>query len=581
MDTNLPVVVLRLSVILINIILKEAKSIITFTSDILSLFDWKLSLIFVVSAFVTLLTSATVASRPAAVKTGQVAMSITIYQIFFMMTRFANMFYLPILASYVDRASNTGNTDILLLQIRIIIIGSCFGSAIAWLLLPTLVNIFTSGIGALDRHGSMIKVLIKTLKPSSWKNIYKAFAFPSNFGVSLLKLEGVPANFLIFNIFATAIWTVGVLCAMYASAENKDYARTAILLSGLVNALAAIMFSVIVDPKAALITDEVIAGKRPEKHVYIVAVFLMAGNLLGAIISQFFLLPGVKVISWATLNLNEGNMAEGGSLVTVVIISIIVSILASTTVVSRISAVMTRRVATAISIYNFFFLITRLAQQVYAPIVGSIVDLSIKNSESDLMIENKLRYIILGASIGIAMGFILMPTSINIYCKAIRGMEKYGSLPSLFLNMILKPRHWISFIKSFAFPSFLGVKLSDVMEIPRAFLVFNILVISIHTVGVMAATYASALMPEFARTATLLSSIVNGVATILIGIVVDPTCALITDQTVAGKRPEKHVKIMAIFLITGMFLGTLLSQVIFIPCVHIIKFASHILTAVF
>ncbi|MEQ8189922.1 MAG: DUF2837 family protein [Candidatus Eremiobacterota bacterium] len=541
--------------------------------------DWKLLFIFVVSSMVTLLTSATVASRPAAVKTGHVAMSITIYQIFFMITRFANMFYLPILASYVDRATNTGNTETLLIQIRIIIIGSALGAILAWILFPTIVNIFIKGVSDLEKQGSMIKVLTGLLHIKRWKNIHTVVAPPSNFGVSLLKPEGVPINFLIFNIFATAIWTVGVLCAMYASAINSDYARTSILLSGLVNALAAIMFSVIVDPKAALITDEVIAKKRPEKHVYITAVFLIAGNVLGAIISQFFLLPGVKIISWATDHLNKGE-TSGGSLITVVIIAIMVSALASTTVISRISAVMTKRVATAISIYNFFFLITRLAQQVYAPIVGSIVDMSIKNSEFSLL-ENRLRLIIFGSTIGIFLGFLLMPTFINIYCKAIKGMEKYGSLPKLFLNLLIKPSHWLSVIRTAAKPSLLGVKLSHIKDIPKPFLIFNVIVISIHTVGVMAATYASALMPEFARTATLLSSIVNGVATILIGIVVDPTCALITDQSVSGKRPLGHVKTMALFLIAGMFLGTLLSQVIFIPCVYIIKIASQILTKIF
>jgi len=556
--------------------------IFSFTTKFFNLLthDWKLAFILIISGVVTLLTSATIASRPAAVKTGQVAMSMTIYQIFFMMTRFANLFYLPILASYVDRAARTGDTEVLLLQIRTIIIGSCAGAAAAWLLLPTLVNLFTRGIASLDTHGSMIKVLLKTLHPAKWKTIISCFTVPSNYGVSLLKTEGVPRGFLIFNIFATAIWTVGVLCAMYASALNEEYARTAVLLSGLVNAFAAIMFSVIVDPKAALITDEVISGKRPKKHVYITAVYLMAGNLIGTVISQFFLLPGVKVISFATDYLNQGDVATTGSLIMVVFIAVIVSILASTNVVSRISAVITGRVATAIAIYNFFFLITRLAQQVYAPVVGSIVDMSIKNRQFDFL-ENRLRLIVLGTSVGAAIGWLLMPTFINIYCKAIRGMEKYGSLPSMFLNILITPRYWLAILKTPALPSALGVKLSDLKEIPKNFLIANILVISVHTVGVMAATYASALMPEYARTATLLSSIVNGVATILLGIVVDPTCALITDQAVAKKRPEKHVRIMAVYLVGGMFLGTLLSQVIFIPCVYIIKLACTVLTGIF
>jgi hypothetical protein len=443
-----------------------------------------------------------------------------------------------------------------------------------------MINIFTEGIKSLEKKGSMLKVLIGLTKPSNWKNIIQCISPPSNFGISIFNLEGVPSGFLIFNIFATAIWTTGVLCAMHASAINEEYARTAILLSGFVNAIAAIMFSTVVDPKAALITDEIIAGKRPEKHVYIVAVFLMFGNLLGTILSQFFLVPGINMILWALKLMNQKGYAGGGSLILVLVLAVLINMLASTAIVSRISAVMTRRVATAIAIYNFFFLIARLGQQIYAPIIGSIVDLSLKNNEFHL-IEHRLRMILLGSTIGVAIGWMLMPTFINIYCKAIRGMEKYGSLPSMIFNIIITPAYWLSFIQTFTLPSLLGVRLKDIREIPKTFIISNIIVISIHTVGVMAATYASSLNSEFARTATLLSSIVNGVATILIGIIVDPTCALITDQAVSGKRPEKHVRTMAVFIITGMLLGTLLSQVIFMPCVYIIKMASIILTKIF
>lgn len=58
----------------------------------------------------------------------------------------------------------------------------------------------------------------------------------------------------------------------------------------------------------------------------------------------------------------------GGSMVFVVIIATLVTMKASTTVAARIAAVITTRVATSIAIYSFFFLITRLTQQVYAPI---------------------------------------------------------------------------------------------------------------------------------------------------------------------------------------------------------------------
>jgi len=548
--------------------------------------DGRLLFICVLAGVVALLNSTTAASRPAAVITRRVAMSVAIFQIFFLITRFANLLYLPILARFVDRAVDTGRVDLLLTQIRWVAGGAAVGALIALVLLPSFIQIYVKGIRSLEGSGSMIKVLARTAWPGNWGKILECLRRPNDLGAQGLSLSGIPAGFLIFNVFATAIWTVGALCAIYVSAEQPQAARTAVLLSGLVNALAAIMFSVVVDPKAAHITDQAVAGQRPANHVSVVAFYLMLGNILGAILGQAVLVPGAKVISWATTLLTGGTEAGGGAdLLLVIMINILVTMLASTTVVSSVSAVITRRVATAIAVYNVFFLITRLAQQVYAPLVGTIVDGALPahglpGPETIHALEMKLRLIVLGASAGVALGWALLPTFVEIYRKAINGMDRFGSMPRLLLAL-LTPRAWLAVARCLRRPSFLGVGWSQLGEIPRGFLLANVVVVSIYTVGVIAATFASAIDPANARTATLLSSVVNGVATVLISLVVDPVMSLITDQSVLGRRPEWHVKVMAVFLIGGMFLGTLLSQLIFMPCVWIIASGAGIIARMF
>lgn len=543
------------------------------------LLDPKLLFISAIAGLVTMVTIKTIASRPAALATRCVAMSITIYNLFFLISRFANLFYLPLLARYVDRAVATENLSCLLLQIRVVIWGMVVGALIAWLLLPTFVEIFIQGIRAIEKYQSLPTVLLKIALPRNWYRILRCLRPPSNLGVRLWNLEGLPLGFLLFNVLATAIWTVGVLCAAYVSAIYPDYARTSLLLSGLVNAVAAILFSVVVDPKAALITDQAIAGARPEKQVYAAAVFLSASNFLGTLLGQLLLEPGISAIRWATVSLVQGMKAAEGGLIPVVAISAIVTLMSSTTYASRVSAVITRRVATAIAIYNFFFLVTRLAGQVYSPAVGSIVDITLQQSNSSVL-EGRLRLIILGSTLGAAVGLLLLPTFVEIYRKAILGMEKFGSLPRLLLASILPSfwRHWWSCLRP---PSLLGIRFEQVAQIPRNFLIYNVLVISIHTIGIMSAVYASALHPHISRTTTLLSSVVNGVASILLGLVVDPVAALLTDNAVSGKRPENHIKVMAVFLMMGMLLGTLLSQVIFRPCVWFIGWCSELVARIF
>lgn len=538
--------------------------------------DPKLIFICITAGIVTLLTANTVVSRPVAVITKRVAISNTLHNVFFMLTRFANIFYLPLLATYVDRAVTSGSLGMLTIQLRLVIWGACFGTIALWIFLPTFVELFSRGVWSFERRQSMVRVFLSALNPKNIGKFINCLRRPTNFGVSLLNLEGVPAGFLIWNVIGTAIWTVGVLCALYVSAKYPQYEVTSTLLSGVVNSIAAIIFSTLVDPKSSLITDQVVAGKRPVKHVYIIAVFLAAGNLLGTIISQFLFLPGASVIEFVTVKIANG---IGGNLLTVVILAAFVAVLSLTTVVSRISAVNTRMVATAIAVYNLFFLITRVAQQIYAPIIGVLRDTAV-DTKNIMILGGQFRWIIAGTSIGMFMGFLLMPTFVQIYNKAIRGMEKYGSLPKLIMHSLL-PQNWVHWVRCLRAPGVFGVRFSDIKLIPRNFLIYNIIVISIHTVGVLAATFASAFRENYARQVTLLSGVVNGIATILMSIVVDPMASLITDQAVAGQRPKRHVEIMAVFLGGGMFLGTILSQLIFMPSVYFIKWCSELLTRVF
>lgn len=541
------------------------------------LMDWRLIMLFGVSVLISLLGCTTIATRIAAVKTKKVAMAFAVYNIFFLITRFANLFYLPYLGIYVDKAEQTQNFAPLEFQIRFIIYGSAIGALIGWLLLPTFVEIYHRAIEAMDRHKSMIRVMIKFIvSPRHWIKLVHCIKKPSFMGASLFKTDGAPAGFLVFNIFATAIWTVGALCALYASALHPEFKRTAVLLSGLVNSAAAIMFSMIVDPKASLITDEIVKGKTDEKQIYAVSLHLLLGNVVGSFLGQLFFMPGVMAIDSTAVAL--GNNEIAGNFIVLAIFNAIVMLKSSTTYASRISAVLTKSVATAIAIYNFFFLLTRISQQIFAPFIGTMVDASVRTGDTSNLIMS-FRWLIWGSCAGAVLGLLFMPTFVEIYNKAIKGMGICGSLEKLVFKTLVTPSIWLKAVGCLRLPSLFGIKKADFNSLPKNFLVANIVVISFHTIGVMAAAYASASYPD-ARGVTLLSSVINGGATILLSLLVEPSIALITDDAVDGKRPVSNVCAMSIFLAGGTIFGTLLSQVIFVPAAEFIKWCSGLLTMV-
>lgn len=552
--------------------------------------DPRLCFIVCIAAAVSMLTTLNVAARPAAVETGRVALAFTISSLFFMVTRFANLFYAPLLGRYVGhavaaRASDPNALDTLYAQIQWIVAGAALGALAAWLLLPTFIQLYKNGIASMEHRHSMLRVLLRLTRPAGLRTLVRSLRPPSLLGVRLLQLDGIPADFLIINALATAVWTVGFLCAIMASAISTDYEQTALLLSGLVNAFAAIAFSVWVDPKAALITDQAIHGERPESHVRITAVHLSAGNFVGACLGLAVLWPGTRLILDAAGLV--GRESSGLSLSSVVLLNVFVTLLASTTVASRVSAVTTRRVATALAVYNLFFLVTRLATQIYSPFVASLADQVRRAHQPVESLLPAFRWIVGGASMGAALAFLLLPTFVEIYSTAIRALDRCGSIPRLFVAL-LHPRAWLAVVRCVRPPSIFGVRLGDMRQIPRAFIYGNLFVISVYTIGVMAAIYAGACLNagppeerELARAATLLSSVVNGLATIMLSVIVDPTSALITDQCVKGERPERHIYIMAVFLLASMAVGTVLSQLLFLPATAVIIGGAKVLKMVF
>lgn len=75
---------------------------------------------------------------------------------------------------------------------------------------------------------------------------------------------------------------------------------------------------------------------------------------------------------------------------------------------------------------------------------------------------------------------------------------------------------------------------------------------------------------EFRIAAASSSGMINGLATILLTLFIDPKSAVITDQAMRGDRPYEDVKALVILLIASKLIGTMLGQVLFLPAAKII-----------
>ena len=76
-------------------------------------------------------------------------------------------------------------------------------------------------------------------------------------------------------------------------------------------------------------------------------------------------------------------------------------------------------------------------------------------------------------------------------------------------------------------------------------------------------------------TSSTLSAIVNGVATILMFVIIDPQLSVMTDDVVEGRLSEPTFRRAIVWLVGSRFAGTVLAQFLLIPAASLIVFVAE------
>ncbi|NDC82265.1 DUF2837 family protein [bacterium] len=245
----------------------------------------------------------------------------------------------------------------------------------------------------------------------------------------------------------------------------------------------------------------------------------------------------------------------------------------------RLAGVRTRQIAVSLSFVTSTLLISRLSNMFQAPLLGTMVDSTVMMPHANAIhiLEMQFRWIILCGFLGSFLGFALTPTMVQVFAIGITKFSISGSVPRLAISFF-SPRRLLKFIKMLRVPSVASLHTISVKRLPKTPLILNAIVTSVYTIGVLCSLLAGAMLPEFRSTANQLSGIVNGIATILFTLFVDPAGARVTDQAIHGIRPEADVRSTVFFLQFGRLFGTLvLSQVLLMPFTHYILWVTRIL----
>jgi hypothetical protein len=232
----------------------------------------------------------------------------------------------------------------------------------------------------------------------------------------------------------------------------------------------------------------------------------------------------------------------------------------------RFAGVKLNKIAVALSLTGIIVLVSRTANLIQAPLTAKFVDHAKVDPTFHLI--SHLRFIILASSVGTLLAIVLFPTFISVFGRIISRLEVAGSIPKLItgvtIGQLIKTKHYIKK------PSF-KLHYFRYLDIPKRFIAFNIFATAFYTVGVLSSLYAAHLLPQFSTTASQASGIINGIATILLTIFIDPQLGLITDKAINNEEYRDQLGRIYILLMVSRFLGTMLAQFILVPASYFIS----------
>lgn len=243
---------------------------------------------------------------------------------------------------------------------------------------------------------------------------------------------------------------------------------------------------------------------------------------------------------------------------------------------ARIAGVRTGRIAVSFALFNILVLVSRLSNSFLGPFLAKRIENDLANGSGDGLLMD-FRIVLLATTAATIVGALLIPTTQRWFSSAILHFHEHRSMPRLLWHAFSKAG--FGYLRKTA-TSPKAFHVAD-MRKPRGvsvtIIVLNIVAQALLTVGVIGSLYAGYLNPEYRVTASQLSAIVNGFATILLFVVIDPQLSVMTDDVVSGRVSQSVFRRTITWLSFSRVGGTLLAQAMLLPSALFIAYvAGHV-----
>lgn len=257
-------------------------------------------------------------------------------------------------------------------------------------------------------------------------------------------------------------------------------------------------------------------------------------------------------------------------IIIVLVLNFVIALLGTLAYSTRLVGVRTGKIAVTFAVFNVFMLVSRTAVTFQSPLLTKFVE---SNTSSNDLIRI-FNSIIIVSGIASIVGAFLIPTFQKMFSKAVNHFSIEKSIPKLILHSFSKTG--VKYMRdSIAIPVKESVTSINFKNLPKRILVYNFISVAIITAGAFAPIYAGSIMPELRATCLSLSPIINGTATILTSIFIDPHLSIMTDDVIDGKCSEEDFRGCVIAMVGSKVIGTFAALVIFIPASYLIAFVAN------
>jgi hypothetical protein len=169
------------------------------------------------------------------------------------------------------------------------------------------------------------------------------------------------------------------------------------------------------------------------------------------------------------------------------------------------------------------------------------------------------------ASAATFIGGVLLPSFQRLATLSVSFFHRKRSMLKL-MRRTLSPSGMSAVFRSATLPRYATLKSAvAITDMPIALIALNFGATALWTVGVLSSIYAGVITPELRVTAASLSSLVNGVATIIMFVLIDPHISAMTDDAASGRCSEGRLRRLIFWMIASRFAGTLAAQFLLLP----------------